>query len=61
MCIRDSNGTARRFALNSLHNYFFATGLAAVREGGVLAFITSQGVMNSAMAYPCLLYTSSCV
>lgn len=37
------NGTARRFALNSLHNYFFAKGLDAVREGGVLAFITSQG------------------
>ena len=31
------NGTARRFALNSLHNYFFAKGLDAVREGGVLA------------------------
>ena len=44
------NGTARRFALNSLHNYFFAKGLDAVREGGILAFITSPGVMNSAMA-----------
>lgn len=50
------NGTARRFALNSLHNYFFAKGLDAVREGGVLAFITSQGVMNSAMAYPVRQY-----
>ena len=50
------NGTARRFALNSLHNYFFAKGLDAVREGGILAFITSQGVMNSAMAYPVRQY-----
>lgn len=50
------NGTARRFALNSLYNYFFAKGLDAVREGGVLAFITSQGVMNSAMAYPVRQY-----
>lgn len=50
------NGTARRLALNSLHNYFFAKGLDAVREGGVLAFITSQGVMNSAMAYPVRQY-----
>lgn len=50
------NGTARRFALNSLHNYFFAKGLDAVREGGILAFITSQGMMNSAMAYPVRQY-----
>ena len=50
------NGTARRFALNSLHNYFFAKGLDVVREGGILAFITSQGVMNSAMAYPVRQY-----
>lgn len=41
------DGTARRFALGSLHNYFFVKGLDAVREGGIVAFITSQGVMNS--------------
>ena len=46
------NGTARRFALSTLHNYFFVKGLDAVREGGILAFITSQGVMNSATALP---------
>lgn len=50
------NGTARRFALNTLHNYFFVKGLDAVREGGILAFITSQGVMNSAMAHPIRQY-----
>lgn len=51
-----NNGTAKRFALNALHNYFFIKGLDAVREGGILTFITSQGVMNSAMAYPVRQY-----
>lgn len=50
------NGTSRRFALNSLHNYFFVKGLDAVREGGIVAFITSQGVMNSAMGTPVRRY-----
>ncbi|MFI3322940.1 MAG: N-6 DNA methylase [Rikenellaceae bacterium] len=34
-------------ASKSIHNYFFAKGLDMLREGGVMAFITSQGVMNS--------------
>lgn len=50
------NGTSRRFAMNSLHNYFFVKGLDAVREGGIVAFITSQGVMNSAMGTPVRRY-----
>ena len=50
------DGTARRFALGSLHNYFFVKGLDAVREGGIVAFITSQGVMNSAMGTPVRQY-----
>ena len=51
-----AGGTARRFAMNSLHNYFFVKGLDAVREGGIVAFITSQGVMNSAMGTPVRQY-----
>lgn len=37
---------ARKIARMSLHNYFFVKGVDMLREGGVLAFITSQGVMN---------------
>ena len=38
--------SARKVARMSLHNYFFVKGVDMLREGGVLAFITSQGVMN---------------
>ena len=38
---------ARKVARMSLHNYFFIKGVDMLREGGVLAFITSQGVMNA--------------
>ncbi|MDR2949954.1 MAG: SAM-dependent methyltransferase, partial [Prevotella sp.] len=31
----------------AIHNYFFAKSVQAVREGGIIAFITSQGVLNS--------------
>lgn len=31
----------------AIHNYFFVKGIEALREGGIIAFITSQGVMNS--------------
>ena len=31
----------------AIHNYFFIKGVETLREGGILAFITSQGVMNS--------------
>jgi len=34
-------------ACRSIHNYFFLKGMDTLREGGILAFITSQGVMNS--------------
>src|SRR5699024_4906394 len=30
-----------------IHNYFFVKALDKVREGGIVAFITSTGVMNS--------------
>lgn len=38
---------ARIQAARSLHNYFFLKGTDMLREGGMLAFITSQGVLNS--------------
>ena len=37
----------RKQSAKHIHNYFFLKGLDAVRDGGIVAFITSQGVLNS--------------
>jgi hypothetical protein len=42
-----SSDLTRRQATRAVHNYFFLKGIDTLREGGLLAFITSQGVMNS--------------
>ena len=42
-----SKDSAKVQAARSIHNYFFMKGADMLREGGVLAFITSQGVLNS--------------
>ena len=42
-----SKDTVKQKAAKSLHNYFFLKGVDMLREGGVLAYITSQGVLNS--------------
>ncbi|TDQ10202.1 N-6 DNA methylase [Pedobacter metabolipauper] len=42
-----SKDTAKIQAARSIHNYFFMKGTDMLREGGVLAFITSQGILNS--------------
>ena len=36
-----------RIAAKKVHTYFFLKGLDAVRDGGVVAFITSQSVLNT--------------
>ncbi len=36
----------------TIHNYFFLKSIGHLREGGVVAFITSQGVMNSPQNEP---------
>ena len=36
-----------RTAAKKIHNYFFLKGLDAVRDGGIVAFLTSQGVLDS--------------
>ncbi|WP_286895556.1 N-6 DNA methylase [Sphingobacterium sp. UBA6317] len=41
---RDS---AKVQAARSIHNYFFLKGADMLREGGLLAYITSQGILNS--------------
>lgn len=42
-----SKNQAKMQAAQSLHNYFFLKGSDMIRDGGILAFITSQGVLNS--------------
>ena len=42
-----SKEPARQQAAKSIHNYFFLKGLDTLRDGGILAYITSQGVLNS--------------
>jgi len=42
----------KRQATRTVHNYFFLKGIDTLREGGLLAFITSQGVMNSPLNKP---------
>ncbi|MCE8972322.1 N-6 DNA methylase [Bacteroides fragilis] len=42
-----SDSFGRRSAQKAIHNYFFLKGLDAVRDGGIVVFITSQGVLNS--------------
>lgn len=46
-----SKEIAYRQGAKTLHNYFFLKGLDQVREGGLVAFIASQGVMNAASPF----------
>jgi hypothetical protein len=42
-----SKDTAKVLAARSIHNYFFLKGTDMLRDGGLLAYITSQGILNS--------------
>ena len=42
----------RRQGARALHNYFFMKSVDTVREGGLIAFITSQGVADSTRNQP---------
>lgn len=42
-----SKNQAKAQAARSIHNYFFMKGADMLRDGGILAFITTQGVLNS--------------
>jgi len=42
-----SKDSAKVQAARSIHNYFFLKGTDMLREGGLLAYITSQGILNS--------------
>ncbi|NPD92299.1 N-6 DNA methylase [Xylanibacter muris] len=54
-----SRDTARRSAAKTIHNYFFLKSLDAVREGGIVAFITSQGVLDAPTNAPIREYMMS--
>jgi len=42
-----SKDDAKIQAARSIHNYFFLKGADMLREGGLLVYITSQGILNS--------------
>ena len=46
-----SKEIAYRQSAKAIHNYFFLKSLDQVREGGIVAFIASQGVMNAASPF----------
>ena len=37
----------KKESTRAIHNYFFIKGLDSIREGGILAFITSQGLLDA--------------
>ena len=47
-----SDDTVRKFSLGAVHNYFFLKGIDTLREGGILAYITTAGVMDSPQNRP---------
>ena len=47
-----SDDPVRNFSLAAVHNYFFLKGMDTLREGGILAYITTSGVMDSPQNRP---------
>ena len=43
----DKIGGVHKTSTDAIHNYFFLKGLDSLREGGLLAFITSRGLADS--------------
>ena len=50
--LSNSSDPARRMATQKLHNYFMVKTLDQLRDGGILAFINSRGVADSAANRP---------
>lgn len=46
----------KQTSTKSIHNYFFVKGLDVLKEGGLLAFITSRGVLDSPKNEPIRRY-----
>ena len=49
---QSSSLIAKTYSTQSIHNYFFIKAVDVLRDGGILAFITSQGLMNSTNNQP---------
>ena len=47
-----SEDAVRKFSLAAVHNYFFLKGMDTLREGGILAYITTSGIMDSPQNRP---------
>jgi len=47
-----SGDQVKRQSTRAIHNYFFLKSVDSLREGGIVAFIASQGVMNSPQNEP---------
>lgn len=43
----NSKDDVKKRSCSKIHNYFFIKAIDVVREGGIIAFITSQGVLNT--------------
>ncbi|MDR1877420.1 MAG: SAM-dependent methyltransferase, partial [Flavobacteriaceae bacterium] len=43
----ESKDSIQKKSCNKIHNYFFIKAIDIVREGGIIAFITSRGLMNT--------------
>ena len=50
------NDLFKKESTRAIHNYFFVKGLDCTREGGLTAFITSQGVLDAALNEPIRRY-----
>jgi N12 class adenine-specific DNA methylase len=50
---------AKKIASRSIHNYFFLKSVDMIRPGGLVAFITSQGVLNAPANRPVREYLMS--
>lgn len=47
-----SEDAVRKSSLGAVHNYFFLKGIDTLHEGGILAYITTSGVMDSPQNRP---------
>ena len=47
-----SDDPVRKSSLAAVHNYFFLKGMDTLREGGILAYITTSGIMDSPQNRP---------
>ncbi len=47
-----SDDPVRKSSLAAVHNYFFLKGMDTLREGGILAYITTSGIMDSLQNRP---------